>query len=158
MVVYEIIKYEVVFKNVDGSDYEIQSVNHGSRANLPTAPLNSGYIFSAWYIDSELANIYDFNNEVTEDLILYPAWELEFYRWEITAIFEKEDLNNPEIVITDPDQDSITRERINLYWGVEENPVSVYEGYLFDYFVYDGDEYHDIDQLISVTGNRIDGN
>ena len=144
----------VTYNTGEGSTIDPDTVAYGLTLATPASPTRNGYTFLAWYIDSELTILYDFNNPVVSSITLYAAWQLDFYTWEIESIFLKEDLNDPNIVILDPSQPAITTTFINLYYGLERNPVQIYEGYVFDYFVYDGVEYSDIEQLIMVTGNR----
>ena len=145
----------VTYNTGEGTSINPDTVPYGFTLTAPTAPTRNGYTFLAWYIDIELSTLYDFNNPVTSDMTLYAAWSLDFYTWEIESIFLKEDLDDPNIVIVDPLQPSITTTFINLYYGLERNPVQIYEGYEFDYFVYDGVQYSDIEQLIMVTGDRV---
>jgi uncharacterized repeat protein (TIGR02543 family) len=121
----------------------------------PTAPTRNGYTFLAWYVDSSLTILYDFNDPVTSNLTLYAAWELDYYTWDIEYIFLLEDLNDPNIVITDPNQGSIFNSITGLYYGLEVSPVQMFEGYVFDYFLYDGVEYANIEQLIMVTEDMV---
>ncbi|MDY0075224.1 MAG: InlB B-repeat-containing protein, partial [Acholeplasmataceae bacterium] len=145
----------VTYVTNEGSLVPDDIVAYGSLLVIPEVPTRNGYHFVAWYQDSDLANIYDFNVEVTASMTLYAQWEREFYTWEIESIFQREDLENSSIAI-DPDQPSVLYEYINLFYGQELSPIQTYEGYLFDHFTYDGIDYSSIDQLIMVTGNRLD--
>lgn len=51
-------------------------VKSESRVSEPVNPINEGYIFLGWYSDNLLQNEYNFNDEVTESLILKAKWEL----------------------------------------------------------------------------------
>ncbi|MBN2504664.1 MAG: InlB B-repeat-containing protein, partial [Bacilli bacterium] len=72
---YEIIVYEVVFRNYDGSIFDIQHVQHGSDASDPGSPTKVGWSFTGWnqtYIS------------VTEDLDIAPvfsqlSYQVDFY-------------------------------------------------------------------------------
>ncbi|MDD4184416.1 MAG: InlB B-repeat-containing protein [Candidatus Izemoplasmatales bacterium] len=128
-------------------------VNYGSLLAQRESPSRSGYHFLAWYADSELAVLYDFNDPVDEVLTLYAAWELVEYTWNIESKFLREDLDNATIVVDDPDQNDIQFQIVNLYYGMDVSPVQDYEGYEFDYFVLNGVEYANIEQLITVEGN-----
>ncbi|MFA7075905.1 MAG: InlB B-repeat-containing protein [Candidatus Izemoplasmatales bacterium] len=132
------------------------TVNYDSTLAFPVIPIKNGYNFIAWYIDSSLTKIYDFNSPVVEPITLYASWSIGFYSWDIEAIFEQEDLLNSNNITIDPNQPSINTKLINLYYGNEISPVQQYEGYYFDHFIYDGVEYSTVDQLIMVTGDRID--
>ncbi|MDD4354958.1 MAG: InlB B-repeat-containing protein, partial [Candidatus Izemoplasmatales bacterium] len=145
----------ISFNTGGGSLMDPMTVSYGSLLSQPFVPLRSGYTFIAWYSDSNLTVLVDFNEIVTTDLTLYAAWELNFVSWDVEAIFLREDLNDPNIVITDPNQGAILSQMVNLYYGLEISPVQVYEGYTFDYFVYDGVEYSNEEQLIMVTDDRL---
>ena len=44
----------------------------------PKEPVRDGYIFTGWYSDSGLTNIWNFSKDiVTKDLTLYAEWEEE---------------------------------------------------------------------------------
>ncbi|MEL7565269.1 MAG: InlB B-repeat-containing protein [Dehalobacterium sp.] len=52
-----------------------QTVKSGKKAKDPGFfDSGFGYLVLAWYTDSKLKNEYDFGNEVTADLTLYPKW------------------------------------------------------------------------------------
>jgi uncharacterized repeat protein (TIGR02543 family) len=146
----------VMYDTGDGSPIVQDTVSYGMILPYPDIPTKNGYRFVAWYRDVELANIYDFNDMVTCAMTLYAAWERDYYTFEIESIFLKADLYDPMIVGIDPDQPTITTHVINLIYGVELSPVHSYEGYVFDYYEYDGVDYSSLDQLITVVGNRID--
>ncbi|MBS7528086.1 InlB B-repeat-containing protein, partial [Fusibacter paucivorans] len=45
---YSINSYNVVFKDHDGTELKIESVNYGSAATAPTDPSRTGYTFTGW--------------------------------------------------------------------------------------------------------------
>ncbi len=65
-----IITYKVTFIN-DGEVNEV-IVNENELVTKPVEPIKEGYNFLGWYKDEKL---YDFNEEVNEDLILTAKWE-----------------------------------------------------------------------------------
>jgi len=67
-------KYIVKFEN---TTYEEVLVESGTKLEKPNDPVKEGYIFIGWFIDSNFTKEYDFNNLVTNDLILYPKFEKE---------------------------------------------------------------------------------
>lgn len=148
----------VTYNTGGGSTMDPDVVAYGEMLSYPDVPTMSGYTFLAWYQDSELTVLYDFTSKLVQDMTLYAAWELDYYTWEIESIFLMENLDDPNIVTIDPGQGTVSFQYSNLYYGLEISPIQAYEGYVFDYFVYDGVEYSDIEQLIMVTGNRIGDN
>ena len=73
--VWDVIYYTVTFE-VDGSTYASQHIEHGSKATEPTAPTKANYTFAGWY-NGETP--YDFNTQVTGNLVLTAKWELNKY-------------------------------------------------------------------------------
>ena len=51
-------------------------VKSESKVSEPVDPIYEGYIFRGWYSDDALQNEYNYNDEVTEPLILKAKWEL----------------------------------------------------------------------------------
>lgn len=49
------------------------------KAVRPSDPKREGYKFTGWYTDRTCKTLYDFESEVTEDLILYAGWEAGAY-------------------------------------------------------------------------------
>jgi len=125
----------VTYETNGGNTMTDDTVPYNELLVQPTAPTRNGYTFLAWYVDSSLTILYDFNDPVTSNLTLYAAWELDYYTWDIEYIFLQEDLNDPNIVITDPNQGSIFNSITGLYYGLEVSPVQMFEGYVFDYFL-----------------------
>lgn len=52
-------------------------VKSESKVSEPVNPIYEGYIFLGWYSDASLLNEYNFNDVVTEPLILKAKWELD---------------------------------------------------------------------------------
>lgn len=69
-------KFDVTFDSDGGSAVEAQSVEKGSKAALPEAPVKEGYDFVCWNLDG---SEYDFNTEVTGALNLVAQWQLKEY-------------------------------------------------------------------------------
>jgi len=70
------VGYKVNFEVNGGSLVPNQTVAHGEKATVPTAPTKVGYTFEGWYTDDEGTEQYDFtNNVVTANTTLYAKWE-----------------------------------------------------------------------------------
>ena len=73
---WEPVGYTVNFEVNGGSLVPSQSVTHGKKATVPTAPTKAGYTFEGWYTDDERTNQYDFStNVITANTTLYAKWE-----------------------------------------------------------------------------------
>jgi|LGOV01.1.fsa_nt_gb uncharacterized repeat protein (TIGR02543 family) len=75
----ELENYEtfiVTFATDGGSAVAPQILEVGLTATLPDEPVKTGYSFVGWYSDTELTTIYDFDDIVTDDLILHAKWAL----------------------------------------------------------------------------------
>jgi uncharacterized repeat protein (TIGR02543 family) len=67
--------YDVTFDSNEGSAVTTQTVNGGETATEPTDPTRSGYEFAGWYTDdTTFLNLFNFANEVTENITLYAKW------------------------------------------------------------------------------------
>lgn len=50
-------------------------VGNGRNVNRPTAPLIEGYSFDDWYVDAEFTILFDFDDEITENTIIYGKYD-----------------------------------------------------------------------------------
>ena len=103
---YTFIKYQVVFKDYDGTTLETQMVEYSSGAVLPTDPTRTGYTFAGW--DKDFSYI-------TDDL-------------EVTAQYN---INKYEVVFKDHDGKELDKQEIE-YLGSAVAPANpTREGYTF---------------------------
>jgi uncharacterized repeat protein (TIGR02543 family) len=51
-----------------------RTVNYGSTATTPTAPVRTGYALDGWYTGARPAVRWDFSTPITSDLVLYARW------------------------------------------------------------------------------------
>ena len=65
---------EVTFNTNGWSNVESQVVSYGWRVRKPSNPTKTGFAFDYWSTDVDWDNEYNFNTEVTWDLILYAQW------------------------------------------------------------------------------------
>lgn len=68
------IIHTITFITNGGGAVSEATVKDGEKAAKPTDPTREGYIFGGWYTDMDLTQAYDFEIEVTKDLILYAKW------------------------------------------------------------------------------------
>lgn len=68
--------FVVLFNSNGGSNVSNQRVNYSKKATKPENPTRTDYTFDNWYSDSALTTVYDFNTEVTSNIILYAKWNL----------------------------------------------------------------------------------
>ena len=60
--------------NGHGTAPDPQTVDIGTRAVRPTDPAQTGWRFDGWYTDEDCTAAYDFDSEVTNNIILYAKW------------------------------------------------------------------------------------
>lgn len=79
------VYYHVRFFTLEGTPQpENQEVLENDKAIKPTDPAKEGYKFLGWFL-AEATTPYDFDLEVTEDLIIFAKWEEIVY---LTVIFD----------------------------------------------------------------------
>lgn len=66
--------YTVTFDSNGGSAVESQIVVEGEKAVMPTPPVREGHIFIGWYKDASFVEVYNFDEVVTEDMVLHAKW------------------------------------------------------------------------------------
>ncbi|MFC2663029.1 MAG: InlB B-repeat-containing protein, partial [Eubacterium sp.] len=66
--------HTVTFHPANGQSDLTQTVADGNKVSQPADPVQDGYTFDGWYVDSALTNKYDFDTPVTSDLDLYAKW------------------------------------------------------------------------------------
>lgn len=65
----------VTFNSNGGSAVVSKTVVPGSRIEMPVRPLKDGQLFSGWYKDAGLTQIFDFYSDIIEnDMTLYARW------------------------------------------------------------------------------------
>lgn len=65
----------VTFNSNGGSDVVAQTINNGEFLVLPSSPVKDGYIFSGWYKEASLSNLWNFDGDaVNSDMTLYAKW------------------------------------------------------------------------------------
>lgn len=67
--------YTVTFETNGGSSIDPVDVKEGKKVSIPEEPTKEGYGFDGWYLDEELTQPYDWDTEVTENLMLYAKWK-----------------------------------------------------------------------------------
>ena len=84
----------------DGSRYAREVVADGKQAVAPEDPTKDDYIFTGWYTDEALTNLYDFSSAVTENITLYAGFVPAPYT--VTYEFDygnlPDDYQNPETI------------------------------------------------------------
>lgn len=83
---WEINEYIVLFNSLEGVPTPPQQIIAiGEKASKPENPELEGNEFLGWYLGDEL---FDFNNDITENINLIAKWEKEVYT--VTFLFEEE--------------------------------------------------------------------
>ena len=70
--------YTVSFEPNNGEEIEAKIVDKDGTFDLPSVT-NEGHDFAGWFKDSELTIEFNENDEITEDIKLYAAWDLKKY-------------------------------------------------------------------------------
>jgi uncharacterized repeat protein (TIGR02543 family) len=75
----EIITFVVNFVDYDGTDLGIssQTIDYGSKVNLPSQPTKGDCSFVGWYIDADYNLLFDFDTEVKQNYTLFAKFEIE---------------------------------------------------------------------------------
>ena len=68
------VKYEVEFNSNGGSKVATQEVAEKEKVTIPPVPTKDGYTFEAWCTNKKLTKYFDFETEVTDDIVLYAKW------------------------------------------------------------------------------------
>jgi uncharacterized repeat protein (TIGR02543 family) len=76
---WEIITFVVNFVDYDGTDLGIssQTIDYGSKVNLPSQPTKGDCSFVGWYIDADYNLLFDFDTEVKQNYTLFAKFEIE---------------------------------------------------------------------------------
>ena len=68
------VSHTITFYANNGSDVNVQTVDHNAIAARPADPARSGYVFGGWYVNEELTSEYTFTTPVTSEITLYAKW------------------------------------------------------------------------------------
>ena len=85
----------VVFDSDGGTDVSPEQITKGEKATKPNDPIKAGFIFGGWFLGD---NEWDFNESVTNDLVLKAIW-VELAKYTISFIgFDGEVIKTEEIL------------------------------------------------------------
>ncbi|MCO7175459.1 InlB B-repeat-containing protein [Sporolactobacillus kofuensis] len=70
------VLYTITFDSNEGSTVPPQMIAYQDKILNPLIPFKTGFLFSGWYSDSNLTNLYDFNTPVTGNTTLYAKWSV----------------------------------------------------------------------------------
>ena len=76
---YIINQYTISFDSNGGSELSSITQDYDTSISKPANPIREGYTFNAWYIDSELTEIYTFTTIPAENIIIYVKWDINQY-------------------------------------------------------------------------------
>ena len=71
-------EFDVMFESYDGIIISKQSVEYGTCVAIPEKPSREGYEFVDWYTDEMYEVQYNFNAVVTDNMILYAKWKIDY--------------------------------------------------------------------------------
>lgn len=66
--------YTVKFES-NGEVIREEQVEEGDKVKRPDDPVRAGYVFKGWYTDKECTKEYDFDEIVSDEVVLYAKWE-----------------------------------------------------------------------------------
>lgn len=67
-------KINITFVKNNGSENEVIEVEYGQKLNKPANPIYPGYKLIGWYKDKELTEYFNFDEEITNEFVLYAKW------------------------------------------------------------------------------------
>ena len=81
-----ITHYYVTFDKNDGTGtYLEKEIKLGEILERPTNPTRSGYSFRAWFKEAACTTPFNFNEEITESLVLYAGWYEASAFWDVNV-------------------------------------------------------------------------
>ncbi|MFA7560648.1 MAG: InlB B-repeat-containing protein [Candidatus Izemoplasmatales bacterium] len=123
-------------------------------------PIREGFIFTGWYLDDDFEEEIFFGTGIPmplNGLKVYAKWvELVATSYTISGkyYFEEQVIANDNLSITNNFTTTASIDYtpfINVLYNTQISPVREIEGYSFYKFVYNGVDYYDINQLLTVT-------
>ena len=131
-------KFTVTFDSNKGTAVAAVEVEDGKKLALPTNPTREGFDFVGWYKAADLAEAFDVNTAITEDITLYAKWKQQ----QITVKFE----TNEGTAIADKTMGYGTKPLSSLF---SDRPTK--EGYVFDGWFTDAEFTTTVDYDVVVT-------
>ena len=61
--------------NYSGSTNRLIKLENNEIFEYPNIPERDGHIFTGWYLDSSCTNLYNFNEEISQSIMLYAGWD-----------------------------------------------------------------------------------
>ena len=122
--------FRVTFNSNGGSAVESQSVISGDAATKPNDPTKDGNVFTGWYRDANLTEIYNFAAPVESDLTLYARWGNAQGCYVATAVYGSYDC--PEVWTLRRFRDNVLAKTwygrlfIRLYYAVSPTAVRLF--------------------------------
>ena len=72
-------KYDIIFNSNGGTNVALQNIEYWSKVAEPADPTKTWYTFDDWYTDTELSQVYDFDETIETWFTLYAKWNLVNY-------------------------------------------------------------------------------
>ena len=99
---YEVHLFTAQF--VDGENlnvlYTVENVEFGSTLSVPITPSKAGYSFVNWFVDAQYSEVYNFNNLVKGEIIVYAKFdEIVIAEYSVEFVTPSGDLISTQTVI-----------------------------------------------------------
>ncbi len=72
--IYTVVKYTITFDSNGGSEASPLTSQEGQAIFAPVEPTKLGYVFDGWFVNSDLANEFEFLTTPPRDITLYAKW------------------------------------------------------------------------------------
>ncbi len=154
---WEVVEYLLDFENLQGTVHSnplTYTIEDGFILEEPG--IRTGFSFIGWFDDEDSGSrVLEVVVGTTGNLTLYARWEVAYYDVSGTVVFEKYDISfdQEEIEVTKTTESTTNFFMSQILHGTQISPIINYQGYVFVRFVYDGVEYTNIEELITVVGN-----
>ncbi len=123
-------EFKILFESNGGSRIDSQKVVKGEKITKPANPSRDGYTFIEWQLDD---SAYDFESEVTKDLILKAKWEKIEEKEENTTTTNNNNTHSSSNNTSSSSSASSTIAKINLNENVGVSIYSTIGGCVYNY-------------------------
>jgi uncharacterized repeat protein (TIGR02543 family) len=144
----------------DDSSTLLITADYNELISATEIPVKDGFVFTGWYLDENFQEEIFFGTGIPmplDGLTVYAQWvELVATTYTVSGkyYFEEQIISQDNLTLTNDFTSTGSIDYtpfINVLYDSDISPVREIEGYAFYKFVYDGNEYYDINQLLTIT-------